>query len=129
MAMNNLVGSLAKDLERRRRQLGMGQHSLAKRAGLGTATVQRALTTGRATIETIFKIAEALSSDVCIAETQSVIEMRQKQAEAKARELVGLVQGTSALEAQAVDTKTIQEMFERTVVDLLKGSNRRLWDD
>jgi hypothetical protein len=37
------------------------------------------------------------------------------------------VQGTSALEGQAVDGVDYQRLIERTTNDLLRGSRKRLW--
>ena len=45
----------------------------------------------------------------------------------KARQLIGLVQGTSALEAQAVDAQELEDLTEQTTNVLLAGSPRRLW--
>ena len=53
-------------------------------------------------------------------------ERRKKQARAKAKLLVGLVQGTSALEGQAVDSRHLESMIERTTAKLLR-SKRKLW--
>jgi hypothetical protein len=38
-----------------------------------------------------------------------------------------MVQGTSALEGQAVDGADYQRLIERTTNDLLRGSRKRLW--
>ncbi len=55
--------------------------------------------------------------------------MKRDQAVGKARRLVSLVQGTSGLEGQAVDKKTLEAMVEQTIHELLSGSKRRLWSD
>lgn len=52
--------------------------------------------------------------------------MRQEQAYAKARRLVALAQGTSALEAQGVDRPVLEEAIEQTAHELLR-SKRKLW--
>jgi hypothetical protein len=56
-----------------------------------------------------------------------VHDVREQQAWKKARKLVGMVQGTSALEGQAVSEAAYQAMVERTYHELLAGSNHRLW--
>ena len=53
--------------------------------------------------------------------------MRERQARAKARMLVAIVQGTSALEGQAVDPQEVELMEQRTAAELLSGPARRLW--
>ncbi len=40
-----------------------------------------------------------------------------------------MVQGTSALESQAVDAATYQRLIEKSVHELLAGSPRRLWSN
>jgi len=55
-------------------------------------------------------------------------ELRRDQADRKARRLVQLVQGTSALEGQAVDDDSLDAMIGRTSDELL-SSNRRLWSE
>jgi hypothetical protein len=59
--------------------------------------------------------------------TKSVQDIREQQAEAKAQELVGMVQATCGLESQAVDQEHIDEMVRQTVHELLAGPNRKLW--
>ena len=45
----------------------------------------------------------------------------------KARELVGMVQGTSGLESQAVGQNQIEKMISQLVHQLMAGSRRKLW--
>ena len=52
---------------------------------------------------------------------------RMRQAVRKAKRLAGMVQGTSGLEAQAVDRRTLRAMVHSAAGKLLSGSKRRLW--
>ena len=52
---------------------------------------------------------------------------RLRQARRKADALVGLVQGTSALEAQAVGAASLRRMRKRVMRELLEGPPGRLW--
>jgi hypothetical protein len=52
----------------------------------------------------------------------------ERQAEAKARVIVRMVQGTSALESQGADSDTYQQMVRQTVHELMAGPRRRLWN-
>ena len=52
----------------------------------------------------------------------------ERQAEAKAKAIVRMVQGTSALESQAVDSDTYEQMVKQTMHELMAGSGRRLWN-
>jgi hypothetical protein len=74
-------------------------------------------------------IADALEMDLPPTPRATARKTMRTKAEAKARLLVSMVQGTSALEAQAVDQETQQEMVEQTVHELLAGSRRALWSD
>ena len=121
------------ELEKRRRQLGMSRQALAKRAGLSLPTVTRLLTGKDCNprVQTVDAVAVALGVPIAFgagayidAET-----LREQRAEQKARRLVGLVQGTMALESQAVGPEPFARMVRRTTHGLLAGSNRALWDD
>ncbi len=62
-------------------------------------------------------------------ETFGVSAFRREQAKTKAMRLARLVQGTMALEVQAVGTDVLEEMTEQSVHALLAGSGRRLWGE
>ena len=53
--------------------------------------------------------------------------VRERHARKKAVWLVGMVQGTSALEGQAISNAEYQALVESTYHELLAGSNHRLW--
>lgn len=119
-------------LERRRREVGMSRRVLAKRSGVSLATVNRLLSADgleRTSISTIEAIAHALDLRLRLdVETLSrSMDFRERQAETKAREIASLIQGTSALEAQAVDDETREELVRQTVHELLAGPKDRLW--
>ena len=118
-------------LDLRREQLGMSRATLARRAKVSIATVHRILT-GKETapaISTVEALAAALGMVVQIVEKVDAEELREQQAQQRACHLVGMVQGTMALESQAVDQKTIESLRKRSAARLLAGSGRRLWDE
>jgi transcriptional regulator with XRE-family HTH domain len=118
-----------RDLEIIRRKLGMSRAILARRSGVSLPTVTRILS-GKDTsahYRNVLAIAVALGVDFRI--DVDVEKVRERQARKKARRLVGDVQGTSALEGQAVDRKTYLEMVRRTCHELLAGPRRRLWGE
>jgi len=119
---------ILESLYRRRRDLGMPYDELARRCGVSISTLKRVLG-GEATgsFSTVSAIADALGVHLGAEHAEDVAAMRQRQARAKARTLVALVQGTSALEGQAVATKDIELMEQRTAAELLSGPARRLW--
>ncbi len=115
----------------RRRDLRMSLAALAKRSGVSLPTVARILS-GRAphaSVANVLAIANSLGMTLGANAVAAASEFRNEQAERKARQIVALVQGTSALEAQAVDDRTIREMTRQTVCELLAGSPRTLWSE
>jgi len=104
---------------------------VAERAGLSLSTVQRALANGEIApeLETLDKIADALGVKmrIEIRNAINVSQMKAQQAKEKARRLAAITQGTSALEAMPIPSKTLAQMESRTAMQLLCGSPRRLW--
>lgn len=116
-------------LEHRRQELGISQAVLAERSGVSLPTVHRVLTgkSAATSFEHVLAIARALGM-----EPQPVTRVRpaallRQQALRKAKELIGHVQGTSALESQGLSRPQITRMIRRTAQELLAGSRRRLW--
>lgn len=118
-------------LDLRRRQVGMSRATLARRAKVSVPTVHRILTGKEPapSVATIEALADALGMAVQIVETIDAEEFRERQAKLRATQLVGMVQGTMALESQAIDRKTIESLTKRNATRLLAGSSRRLWDE
>jgi hypothetical protein len=54
-------------------------------------------------------------------------ELLEREARQKAERLVGMVQGSAALEGQGLDEATRERMIQRTVHELLAGSRRKIW--
>ena len=122
---------LLKDLDRRRRDLGLSYELLSKRSGVSRPTVQRILS-GRhaaASFSNILAIAESLGLTLRFDSKIAPQELRREQARRKAKMLVALVQGTSGLEGQAVDRDAVESMVEQTTHELLAGSKRKLWSE
>lgn len=122
---------LLKDMNQRRRDLGISYELLSKRCGVSRPTVQRILS-GRhtaASFANIVAIAESLGLGLRFDTKVDVRKLAQEQAERKATKLVALVQGTSGLEGQAVDEKAVKSMVERTTHELLTGPKRKLWSE
>ena len=118
------------DLEHRREALGMPLKELSKRANVSLGTVRRAAAgePGIA-IGTVAAIANALGiRDLgAISEARPPNKIRELQAALKARKIVGMVQGTSALEGQAVSESDRKLMISNTISELLSGPRSRLW--
>lgn len=126
------------DLDRRRRDLGMSYRVVSEMSGVSLPVVQRILSAKlqSPSFPNVMAVAKALGGGVPRIEPDgyctfdfpvSAEKLRERQAEKKARRLVSLVQGTSALEAQAVGSDTYNDMIRRTTRELLVGPGRRLW--
>ena len=115
-------------LTSRRKALGMSFASLAARSRVSEPTVKRILGGhfAEASFANVAAVAEALGSSLGLNETDPE-ELRRQQARRKAEEVARLVQGTSALESQAVDAQTYNRLIEKSYHELLAGSKRRLW--
>ena len=124
-------------LDGRRARLRMSKVDLARRSGVSLPTVHRLLSgrESRARTDTVAAIAAALGVEVRLSEnphvheTHGVSDFRRAQARAKARRLARLVQGTMALEAEAVGVETLAALEEDNLHALLAGSGRRLWGE
>lgn len=116
-------------LNARRRRLGMTFGALARRSGVSEPTVKRILggkSAAAASFGNVAAIAEALGCSLELGQID-VDEMREQEARKKAERIARLVQGSSALESQAVDEQTLRRLVERSYHELLAGPSRRLW--
>jgi transcriptional regulator with XRE-family HTH domain len=134
----NRTKPLYHDLASRRRDLGIPYSALAELSGVSQPVVQRLLS-GKLEaprFPSVVAVARALGlCNLRILEDGTIRfdarvdaqTHRAQQAWRKARKLVGMVQGTSGLESQAVSQAEFESMVERTYHELLAGSNHRLW--
>jgi transcriptional regulator with XRE-family HTH domain len=130
-----MVANQLTKLDSRRRQLRMSLAALSRRSGLSVPTLNRILS-GQAnpTLETLATLAAALGVElrvskdgVKVKELLSPNEFREFVAKEKATNVVRMVQGTSALESQAVGRTDIKNMVNQTIHELLAGTPRKLW--
>jgi transcriptional regulator with XRE-family HTH domain len=122
------MSTALKKLDLRRRGMGMGLASLAKKSGVSMRTVCRVMHGHtEASFTNVCAIAAALGVRLDFTPVVNVETLCQREAARKAEALVNLVQGTSALEAQGLGPDALREMKDRTVHELLAGSRRKLW--
>ena len=116
-------------LDKRRQELGMTFEALSKRSEVPVSTLKAIFKKGveHATFANVVAIAEALGVDIEFANEMDSYQLLHQQAVKKARELVGMVQGTSGLESQAVGQNQIDMMIQQLVHKLMAGSPRKLW--
>jgi len=109
----------------------MSRAVLARRAKISVPTVHRILTgkEDSPSVQTLEALASALGMSVQFVETVDAETLREQQAQQRAAHMVGMVQGTMGLEAQAIGSQEIELLQRRNAHRLLAGSNRRLWDE
>lgn len=117
-------------LDARRRELGLTFHALSVRTRVSVPTLKRMLGKGieSATFANVDAVARELGAPIVMQESDTGEILRARAAELAER-TARLVQGTSALEAQAVDPAEYRRLVERTYHQLLAGSRRQLWSD
>lgn len=126
--MRNILPITAERLQNRRKMLGIGFQSLASRSGVPIPTVKRIFggQIAAASFGNIAAIAEALGLSFELGES-SVDALCRQQARKKAIQVARLVQGTSALESQAVGKDTYKRIVEKSFREILAGPKRKLW--
>jgi transcriptional regulator with XRE-family HTH domain len=104
---------------------------LARKSGVSMPSVARILSGRHATarFDNVAAVAEALGMDVELIPRVQEQDLREEQARLKAERLMALLQGTSGLEAQALDQATLDRMKRQTMHELLAGSRFKLWGD
>jgi transcriptional regulator with XRE-family HTH domain len=124
-----MAADILEILRKRRKELELSFAMLAARSGVPIATLKRMFNdgVGSASLQNVCAVAEAMGVSIQGQPTDASADFLEKAAEEKARKLVGMVQATSALEAQAVAQEVIAEMIKRTVHELMAGPARRIW--
>ena len=116
-------------LGRRRQELGVSYADVARMCEVDEQTARRTFDPVAGTLcslNVVLKVAKVLDVDLSIG-PRPASRARLRQAKRKAELLVGLVQGTCALEAQAVDAASIRKLRKRATRELLDGPPCRLW--
>lgn len=115
-------------LEKRRKALGMSRLVVARRSCVPLPMVNEILRNQNSDTSdaNLIAVLKTLGMNGSAAEPISVNELRHRQARQKAKRLIQIVQGTSALEGQALNHQEIESMISKTTQVLL-SSNRKLW--
>lgn len=107
--------------------------TLAARSGVSVPTAKRVVgrRIGTANFANVVAVAGALGVHLGVNQSTAADDV-DAMIRARARDLAEratrLVQGTSALESQALDARACHRMTERTYHELLAGPRRRLWE-
>lgn len=114
-----------------RKQLGMSQKVLSKRAKIPQPTLSRIEQgKGEANIGTLVKILNAMSCDLILAPIlrESVEVQRRKEAWKKAEKHIRYLKGTMSLEKQEPDSRFLQELMKEKEEEYLH-SKIKLWEE
>ena len=116
-------------LRKRRQELGMTFEALSKRSEVPISTIKAIFSRGveHSTFSKVEAIADALGIGIDFSSEVDSYQLLHEQAEKKARELVGMVQGTSGLESQAIDQSQLELMVLKLIHQLMAGSRKKLW--
>jgi predicted transcriptional regulator len=119
---------LVKRVKARRETVGVTVENLSKLAKVGYRTVARFFAGEDVRISTIEKVTEVLGVDLAGNEIIDLKILKEKRAEEKAKNMVSLVQDTSALEMQGLETNALKSLIEETKKQFLTGAYKdKLW--
>lgn len=117
-----------------REALGMSIRQLAERCGLSKTAVhsiEMNEAAGKAQLDSLRTVAEAMECDLVYAlvPRDSLRAIIDRQAERRAREIVGGVSDSMELEAQGVEADEREHQVEALKFRLLRERGRDFWDD
>ena len=119
---------LLQKIKDRRKEIGITIDNLSSISQLGTKTVSRFFTGADVKLSTVERITQVLGLDLAGNEVINIKALKEKRAEEKALYIVSLVQDTSALEMQGLESNEIKSLIEDTKKQFLTGKYKNtLW--
>ncbi len=119
---------LLQKIKDRRKEIGITIDNLSSISQLGTKTVSRFFTGADVKLSTVERITKVLGLDFAGNEVINIKALKEKRAEEKALYIVSLVQDTSALEMQGLESNEIKSLIEDTKKQFLTGKYKNtLW--
>lgn len=126
--MTKITPSLKYKIKRRLNKIGIDLENLVKVANINKKDVIRLLNSDFTSKNSIEKITQILGLNSYGKEIKSVKQLRKDRARSKAIRVVSMVQDTSSLEEQGLESMAIKRMIVRTEKEFLKGPySSRLW--
>jgi hypothetical protein len=120
--------SLKYKIKRRLNKVGINSENLDKVAHINKKDVIRLLNSDFTSKDSIEKTTQILGLNSYGKEIKSVKQLRKDRARSKAIRVVSMVQDTSSLEEQGLESMAIKRMIVRTEKEFLKGPySSRLW--
>ena len=112
----------------RKEQIGLTLDNISKLSQLGNRTVTRFFSGEDVKLSTLEKITNIMGLDFAGNETIDIETLRDTRANEKAIYIVSLVQDTSALEMQGLESRDIKLLIEDTKEQFLTGEyQKNLW--
>lgn len=119
---------LLQKIKDRRKEIGITIDNLSSISQLGTKTISRFFTGADVKLSTVERITQVLGLDFAGNEVINIKALKEKRAEEKALYIVSLVQDTSALEMQGLESNEIKSLIEDTKKQFLTGKYKNtLW--
>lgn len=119
---------LLKKVANRKKQTGMTLDNIAKLSKLGNRTITRFFHGEDVKFSTVERITNILGLDFAGNEIIDIQTLKEKRANEKALYIVSLVQDTSALEKQGLESSEIKLLIEETKEQFLTGEyQKNLW--
>jgi len=117
-------------IKQRKKDIGLTIDNIAKLANLGNRTVARFFAGEDVKLSTLEKITNILGLDFSGNEIIDIKTLRENRAKEKALYIVSLVQDTSVLENQGLNSKYLELLIEDTKEQFLTGKyQKKLWAD
>ena len=124
--MNRL--HLLEKIKTRKEQIGLTIDNIAKLSQLGNRTVTRFFAGEDVKLSTLEKITNIMGLDFAGNEVVDIETLKEQRAKEKALYIVSLVQDTSALEMQGLESEAINLLIEDTKEQFLTGAYQtNLW--
>jgi predicted transcriptional regulator len=119
---------LLQKIKNRRKDIGITMNNLSFISEIGTKTLARFFAGADVKLSTVEKITQVLGLDFAGNEIVNIKALKEKRAEEKALYIVSLVQDTSALEMQGLESNEIKSLIEDTKKQFLTGKYKNtLW--
>ena len=112
----------------RKEQIGLTLDNISKLSHLGNRTVTRFFSGEDVKLSTLEKITDIMGLDFAGNETVNIETLKEQRAKEKAMYIVSLVQDTSALEMQGLESEALQSLIQDTKEQFLTGAyQKNLW--
>lgn len=115
-------------IKTRKEQIGLTLENISKLSQLGNRTVTRFFSGEDVKLSTLEKITNIMGLDFAGNETIDIKSLKEQRAKEKALYIVSLVQDTSALEKQGLESEALELLIEDTKEQFLTGAyQKNLW--